>query len=617
MSLGTGYEYLLRSVVRGDGAVPASSPLTRYYADSGTPPGYWLGAGLAGIGLVDGSEVAEEQLFRLLGMLEDPTTGEPLGRRPGNWPTPLAQRIRLRVAALPSDLDAGDRADRVRAIEAQERERDAHIARPVAGFDLTFSVPKSVSTVWAIADSATQEVIHQAHRDAINVVLAYAEQNILLTRTGAGGSVQLPIRGVIAAAFDHWESRSGDPHLHTHVVIANRVQGPDGTWRSLDARVLYAYVVALSEMHEGVVQDLLSDRLGYAWEERARKHSNVPRWEIAGVPQALIEEFSSRSRDIETAKNALVAEFVDKVGRQPSNVEVLRLRQQATLRTRPDKRHSVLAEQAETWRDRSCPFVGGDTVAAAHELTGQNPLPALTGAALDADLAAATARAAALATVAAKRATFTRANVLAEVHRQLHGARFATGEERLAIADRMTATALGDAIVLTPDSPNVATVRYTSAAILQAESRLLDAGRSTAGPRLSRIDMEPRHRLGADQQAAVTAIATSGRELDLLVGPAGSGKTSALAALRRSWEDTFGPGSVIGLAPSAAAAEVLAAELSIPTENTAKWLHESARQNDRLDRIADLYAREQDTESAAARESLRTQARQIYREYER
>jgi conjugative relaxase-like TrwC/TraI family protein len=282
--------------------------MTRYYTESGTPPGYWLGSGLDGLGdgtqIIEGSEVTEEQLFRLLGMLQDPVTGEPLGRRPANWPTPLNERIKLRLAALPTDLSTAERADRVRKIESEEHEREKHISRPVAGFDLTFSVPKSISTVWAITDAKTQEIIHQAHRDAIKTVLAYAEKNILLTRTGAAGSVQLPIRGVIAAAFDHWESRSGDPHLHTHVVIANRVQGPDGQWRSLDARVLYAYVVALSEMHEGVVQDVLSDRLGYAWEERVRKHSAVPRWEIAGVPQALIDEFSSRSRDIETPRTS-------------------------------------------------------------------------------------------------------------------------------------------------------------------------------------------------------------------------------------------------------------------------------------------------------------------------
>src|SRR6201999_1016978 len=94
------------------------------------------------------------------------------------------------------------------------------------------------------------------------------EQNVFLTRTGRNGIVQEEIRGVVAAAFDHWDSRAGDPHLHTHVVVANRAQSMDGTWRSLDAKTLYRYVVALSELHEGVLQDLLTERLGWAWDER-------------------------------------------------------------------------------------------------------------------------------------------------------------------------------------------------------------------------------------------------------------------------------------------------------------------------------------------------------------
>ena len=75
---------------------------------------------------------------------------------------------------------------------------------------------------------------------------------------------------MIAAAFDHWDSRAGDPHLHTHVVVANRVQTADGMWRSLDGATLFRYAVALSELHEGVLQDLLTDRLGVAWTARAR-----------------------------------------------------------------------------------------------------------------------------------------------------------------------------------------------------------------------------------------------------------------------------------------------------------------------------------------------------------
>ena len=86
-------------------------------------------------------------------------------------------------------------------------------------------------------------------------------------------------------------------------------------------------------------------------------------------------------------------------------------------------------------------------------------------------------------------------------------------------------------------------------------------------------------------------IATSGRRLDVLVGPAGTGKSTTMAGLRAVWEAEHGAGSVLGLAPSAAAAEVLADELGIDTENTAKWLYEHRQEAERLHRLAELPRR--------------------------
>jgi ATPase subunit of ABC transporter with duplicated ATPase domains len=87
----------------------------------------------------------------------------------------------------------------------------------------------------------------------------------------------------------------------------------------------------------------------------------------------------------------------------------------------------------------------------------------------------------------------------------------------------------------------------------------------------------------------VEKIATSGRWLDVLIGPAGTGKSTTLASLRAAWEAEHGPGSVVGLAPSAAAAEVLADELGVDTENTVKWLTEHRKLPERIaqrDRVA-------------------------------
>lgn len=116
--------------------------------------------------------------------------------------------------------------------------------------------------------------------------------------------------------------------------------------------------------------------------------------------------------------------------------------------------------------------------------------------------------------------------------------------------------------------------------MLAAEDRLIAAAetRTAPGVLLSFIEDAARgsrqHALTADQEQAIAQVAVSNRVLDVLVGPAGAGKTTAMSALRRAWEHQHGRCSVIGLAPSAAAAEVLAGDLGISTENTAKWLYE-------------------------------------------
>jgi len=99
--------------------------------------------------------------------------------------------------------------------------------RPVAGFDCTFTAPKSVSVLWALADHPIREVIYAAHRRAINDVIGLVQRDVAKTRVGTNGVAQVEVAGVVAAAFDHWDSRENDPNLHTHVVIANRAQGGD------------------------------------------------------------------------------------------------------------------------------------------------------------------------------------------------------------------------------------------------------------------------------------------------------------------------------------------------------------------------------------------------------
>lgn len=196
-------------------------------------------------------EVTEAQLQLLIGTGRDPVTGEPLGRAYPAYKS-AAERVGERVSALDLELGPTARARAVAAIEAEESERGTR--RAVAGYDFTFSIPKSASVLWAVADAGTQSLIVNAHHAAVAEVVAFMEREVAITRAGAipgyGAVAQVDVRGLIATAYDHCDSRSGDPNLHTHVVISNKVQTVlDNKCRSLDGRPLHAATVTLSEFH--------------------------------------------------------------------------------------------------------------------------------------------------------------------------------------------------------------------------------------------------------------------------------------------------------------------------------------------------------------------------------
>ncbi len=600
MSAGHGYRYLTSSVAVGDGQRQSGLPLTAYYTADGTPPGRWLGSGLAGLGdgrIRPGDVVEEAQVALLLGEGRDPITGAPLGRA---YPQYLsrAERVAARVARLDAGLDREQRAAAVAAIESAEATRPTR--RAVAGFDLTFSVPKSVSVLWALAPAEVQAEIVTAHHAAIDDVLRLFEAEVAATRMGAdagdGAVAQVDVTGVSAVAFDHVDSRAGDPQLHTHVVIANKVQTAlDGKWRSLDGRPIHAAMVALSEHYRAVLADHLTRTLGLTWQRRDRGADRNTCWDLTGVPEELLELFSSRAAAIGAVKDELVAAYVAEHGHHPTARTVLKLRQQATLATRPDKTVTPLAALMTSWRERASAVLArpAEDWAARLVQDRRRSQQLLTADALSEATVAGVA-AQVVDVVGERRSTWRRWNLHAETSRQLAGVRFATTTDRTTVLHRIVDAAQDQSVRLTP--PELATVPaelrradgtsvlrprhsevFTSADLLAAEDRLLDLGRTTTAPALPALTVAQAATaggLGNDQAAAVTAVATSGRCVDVLIGPAGAGKTSAMRTLRHAWTSLYGDSSVTGLAPSAAAAEVLGQGLSVPADTLAKWLHD-------------------------------------------
>jgi len=178
LSAGSGYEYLTRQVAAMDATGRGHCTLSDYYSAQGESPGHWYGGGLAGVGLAPGDEVTSEQMKLLFGAGFNPVTGERLGRRYavyGKEPTLFEIELGHRVSAcqdehqepLPQQVRDRLRTDLAREWFARDYGREpsgprelhgfivkatSHPRTSVAGFDLTFTPPKSVSALWAVAD---------------------------------------------------------------------------------------------------------------------------------------------------------------------------------------------------------------------------------------------------------------------------------------------------------------------------------------------------------------------------------------------------------------------------------------------------------------------------------
>src|SRR3954452_1820452 len=309
LSAGDGYTYLTRQVASADERRPAGQSLAEYYVARGNPPGVWAGRGAEQLDLA-GTDVSEAQMRALFGAGRHPDGVQKLGAAYPNYAAlaPYQQRVAERVAELGSlngrPPSAAER-NRIAAVEARRGRR------AVAGFDLVFTPVKSASVLWALGGVEVRHAVEDAHHEAVRSAMDWVESHAAHTRVGRGGVAQIDATGLICAMFDHRESRAGDPDLHTHVAVANKVCGVDGKWRSLDARGLYALGVAASERYNTRFEDALARRLGVSFIERgaARREGKRRVREMDGVPLELVRHFSRRRAAIETRYAELAAEY--------------------------------------------------------------------------------------------------------------------------------------------------------------------------------------------------------------------------------------------------------------------------------------------------------------------
>ena len=347
----------------GEGLHPNAVDITNYTLGRGAQPAVAIEA--AHLGRRFAVRTGETEFQRALAV----AYREHNTRLHQKWNTPIDDDVRAQIRTT---LARQRFADQYGREPADDRELSGFIARntrarttAVAGYDVTFSPVKSVSALWAVAPLDVAREIEECHDAAVADALAFMEAHAAFTRSGAAGVAQVDTTGLIGTAFTHRDSRAGDPDLHTHVAISNKVATIDANgvqrWLALDGQPLHRVMVAVSELYNTRLEAHLGQRLGLQFTEMTPPgRGKRPIREIIGVNTELNTRWSSRRKAIEARTAELSKQFQADHGREPTNVEAIALAQQATLESREAKHEPrSLAEQRQTWRAEAIEVLGG------------------------------------------------------------------------------------------------------------------------------------------------------------------------------------------------------------------------------------------------------------------
>jgi conjugative relaxase-like TrwC/TraI family protein len=461
------------------------------------------------------------------------------GESPGRW---LGQG----AAALGQQGTASTEAF-VRMFHGRHPDTGALLGRPhgeagVPAFDVVFRPTKSVSLVYGLGDAQVARVVLAAHQQATEQALGYLEEHVG-ARRGHGGRDHVAGDGLVAVGFDHRTSRAGDPLLHTHVIVANRVQGPDGRWTALDGRDLYRHRLAADAIYRGCYQRALSRSLQVAW-SGPDQYGNR---EVAGIPDELVRAFSKRAEEID-----LEVERLEIQGR----VRTPKLVKWVVHSTRQAKQHQAPATLAERWRTEARQH-GADVPGLLHDVLGR-PSDAAPTADRETNVAGVFEQLAGPQGLTAQASTFARQDVIAAFGAQLVGA----DRTRLeALADRF----LAERAVSVMAERSVEERRYATPELLQVEERLVAGAVGRQGdqaavcsPEAVRQALAEHPTVGEDQAGMVRDLCRGGAGVGVVVGKAGTGKTFALGVARHAFSlDGYW---VMGAAPTGIATTSLEAE---------------------------------------------------------
>ena len=496
LAAGQAKYYLDQAEARVDVAQSVGEGIEDYYLTPREARGQWIGAAMRELGL--SGEVAPEALRNVLAGL-DPRDGRP-----------------LRGSSSPAK---------------------------VAGFDLTFSAPKSVSVLFGLGDPQLRELVRKAHDVAALEAIRYLERSAAAVRRGHAGAIVEEASGFVAAAFRHRTSRAGDPQLHTHVLVANLGRGIDGRWSALDGRRLYAEARTASFLYQAVLRSELTRTVGVEWTIVRRGIA-----EVAGVPRSVTRAFSRRKAEIDAA----LAE---------RGTSGARAAEAAALATRRAKDPRVVAEAlTREWRARAEALGFGERELGL--VVGRSRRRTLLETR---DWQAAMDHLAGPDGLTRQAATFTRGEVLQALCEALPRGSQIDAHELERACDQFLATR---AVALIPDGETrlagetfrrrdgrvlpagADRLRYSTPEHLALERELVDRAVAARGSGAGMADaavveavVAARPTLSPDQRRVIETLCLGGDGVAVVAGKAGAGKTFALGAAREAWQEAGLPGA--------------------------------------------------------------------------
>jgi conjugative relaxase-like TrwC/TraI family protein len=391
----------------------------------------------------------------------------------------------------------------------------------VPAFDVVLRPTKSVSVLYGLGDPDTGQAVLAAHHVGLAEAVGYLDEH-LGARRGHGGVQHVSGQGLLAVGFDHRTSREGDPLVHTHLVVANRVQGPDGRWTALDGRDLYRHRLAADAIYRATYQRELVRTLEVEW-TAADTYGNR---ELRGMPEELLRAFSKRADQID-----LEVERLEASGRERTP----RLVKWAVHATRKPKAHEPPDTLYGRWRTEAAER-GVDPDALVQQVTHRTLDREQDRTVSERTVAAMFDRLAGPDGLTATASTFARQKVIAVLGGELAGAARAELE---GLADRF----LAERTVAVVAERAVEERRWSTPELLAVEQRLVAAAVHRTDEQTAvvshdgvRAALAAHPTAGADQQAMVRDVCQGGAGVAVVVGRAGTGKTFALGAARHAWQ---------------------------------------------------------------------------------